>query len=180
MRRRALLCAAALAVAALLAPAAVAAHGLVGKQDLPIGIARGRREGAYVLGGACRARVWTREPTGVLELGSPGLRLGDLFAVWGQPLGRDRMLGFHAPVRVWLDGSPWRASPASAPLARGAQIVVQAGRPLAPVHGRYVFPPAGSAPAQQRAPVRWPTRRWAEPRSPRRLSVPAAGLGRVS
>jgi len=119
-----------------------------------IGIAKGRREGAYVLGGSCRARLWTHEPTGVLELGSSGLRLGDLFAVWGQPLGRDGMLGFHAPVRVWLDGKAWRAPPASAPLAHRAQIVVQAGRPLAPVHRTYVFPPAGAIPAQQRAPVR--------------------------
>jgi hypothetical protein len=106
-----------------------------------IGIARGRRDGAYVRGGRCRARLWTHEPTGVIELSRSGLRLGDLFAVWQRRFGHAAMLSFRAEVRVWLDGTQWRASPASAPLADGGQIVVQAGRPLAPVHGAYTFPP---------------------------------------
>jgi hypothetical protein len=106
-----------------------------------IGIAGGRRQGAYVLGGHCRARLWTHEPTGLVELSRSDMHIADLFAVWGQPLGEHRMLGFRGEVRVWLDGTAWHASPGLAPLKPGAQVVIQAGLPLAPVHGAYAFPP---------------------------------------
>jgi hypothetical protein len=105
-----------------------------------IGIAGGRRGGAYVLGGRCRARLWTHEPTGLVELGRSGLHVADLFAVWGQPLGAQRMLGFRGAVRLWLDGTAWHPSPGLAPLRPGAQVVIQAGRPVAAVHRAYAFP----------------------------------------
>src|SRR6476619_3695621 len=55
-----------------------------------IGVARPRRAvGAAVRGGRCSYPVRTTDPTGVVRY-RPGrdLRLRDLFAVWGQPLGR--------------------------------------------------------------------------------------------
>ena len=58
--------------------------------------------------------------------------LGALFATWRRPLP-------HA--RAWLDGRPWRGPLGRLPLRDGAEVVVQEGLPLAPVHASYTFPP---------------------------------------
>jgi hypothetical protein len=95
-----------------------------------IGIRGGRRDGAYVRG-SCRAALWTEEPTGLVLMARPAT-LGTLFATWRRPLPR---------ARGWLDGRPWRGALARLPLRDGAQVVVQEGSPLAPVHAAYTFPP---------------------------------------
>ena len=95
-----------------------------------IGIRGGRRDGAYVRG-RCRAPVWTEEPTG-LVLMARAATLGQLFDTWRRPLPR---------ARAWLNGRRWRAALARLPLHDGAQVVVQEGLPLAPVHSAYTFPP---------------------------------------
>jgi hypothetical protein len=95
-----------------------------------IGIRGGRRDGAYVRG-RCRAALWTEEPTGLVLMARP-TTLGALFATWRRTLPR---------ARGWLDGRPWRGSLARLPLRDGAQVVVQEGSPLAPVHATYTFPP---------------------------------------
>jgi len=95
-----------------------------------IGIRDGRRDGAYVRGG-CRAALWTEEPTGLVQMARPAT-LGELFATWRRPLPR---------AQAWLDGRRWQGPLAQLPLADGAQVVVQEGRPLAPVHAAYTFPP---------------------------------------
>jgi hypothetical protein len=95
-----------------------------------IGIRGGRRHGAYVHG-RCRAALWTEEPTGLVLMARP-TTLGALFATWRRPLPR---------ARGWLDGRPWRGPLERLPLRDGAQVVVQEGLPLAPVHSAYTFPP---------------------------------------
>jgi hypothetical protein len=99
-----------------------------------------RRDGAYVRGGRCRYPLSTTEPTGLIAVARPGLTLGDLFAVWGRPLARDRLDGFRAPVTVHLDGRRWTGDPRAVPLRHHAQIVVQAGTPLVEPHASYRFP----------------------------------------
>ena len=96
-----------------------------------IGIRGGTRDGAYVRG-RCRAALWTEEPTGLVLMARPA-KLGALFATW-----RRRLPG---GARAWLDGRPWRGPLARLPLRDGAQVVVQEGLPLAPVHAAYTFPP---------------------------------------
>jgi hypothetical protein len=95
-----------------------------------IGIRGGRRAGAYVHG-RCRAAVWTQEPTGLVLMARPST-LGELFATWRRPL---------PPARAWLNGRRWRGPLAQLPLHDRAQVVVQEGTPLAPVHAAYTFPP---------------------------------------
>jgi hypothetical protein len=95
-----------------------------------IGIRGGHRDGAYVRG-RCRARLWTEEPTGLVLMARPST-LGELFATWRRPLPR---------AQAWLDGRRWRGPLARLPLHDGTQVVVQEGRPLAPVHAAYTFPP---------------------------------------
>ena len=95
----------------------------------------------YVRSGRCSYPVRTREPTGVIEVaGGRRMTLGDLFDLWGQPLGRRRVAAFRARTHVWVGGRPWRGDPRAVPLTRHAQIVVS-DDPRVPVHATYVFPP---------------------------------------
>ena len=105
-------------------------HGDIVVVPAGIGVRAGRRSGAYVHG-RCRAALWTEEPTGLVLMAHPST-LGALFATWRRPLP-------HA--RAWLDGRSWRGPLARLPLRDRAQVVVQQGLPLAPVHAAYTFPP---------------------------------------
>jgi hypothetical protein len=117
-------------------------HGRVVLLPSGIGIAPPRRvDGAYVRGGRCRYPLWTDEPTGLVAVARHGLDLGDLFRVWGRPLTRDRLAGYRGRVTVQVAGRRVATHPADVPLRPHAQIVLQVGRPLAPAHARYAFPP---------------------------------------
>lgn len=107
-----------------------------------IGIAPPRtRAGAYVRGGRCSYPARTREPTGVIEVEEGArLRLGDLFALWGQPLSPGRLAGFRGPVEAYVGGVRRRGDPRDIRLTRHAQIVVEIQGHVPP-HARYHFPP---------------------------------------
>jgi hypothetical protein len=100
-----------------------------------------RRAGAAVRGGRCSYPARTTDPTGVIRFRpGRGLRLGDVFAVWGQPLTRTRLCGFRSPagVRLYVDGRRVAGPPAALVLRRHAEIVVEIGR-FVPPHASYVF-----------------------------------------
>jgi hypothetical protein len=119
----------------------VFARGRVVVVPAGIGIAPPRqRDGAYIDGGRCHYPLLTREPTGVVEVTMTGATLGDLFALWGQPLAARRVAGFRGVVRAAVGGRPWLRDLREIPLVRHAQIVVQVGPPIPP-HARYRFPP---------------------------------------
>ncbi|HEY3766950.1 MAG TPA: hypothetical protein VGL44_17430 [Gaiellales bacterium] len=106
-----------------------------------VGIARPRiQTGAVVRGGRCWYAVRTTDPTGVVRYRpGAGLDLADVFAVWGQPLGRHRLCGFRsAAVRVYVDGRRVHRVPGTVPLRRHAEIVVEIGR-FVPPHHSYLF-----------------------------------------
>jgi hypothetical protein len=111
-----------------------------------IGIAPPRtlRDGV-VQHGRCIYRLSTRDPTGVIY-GPPGARatLGQLFRIWGQPLGRHRLLGFrsHQPLRAFVDGRPWHGPLTRIPLGRRNEVVVELGG-LVPPHSVYLFAEGG-------------------------------------
>jgi hypothetical protein len=108
-----------------------------------IGIAPPRvQDGAYVRGGRCRYPLWTDEPTGLVAVGRSGLRLADLFRVWGRDLTRDGAAGFDGPVTVHVDGRRFDGHPGEVALRPHAQVVVQVGGPLVPPHADYTFPEA--------------------------------------
>jgi hypothetical protein len=93
----------------------------------------------------CYGQVVTLDPTGVVLVrpGNPPT-LGALFRSWGQPLSATRLASFSAPagtrVTVFVDGRPWPGAPASVPLTRHAEIVLEVG-PHVPPHLSYTFPP---------------------------------------
>src|SRR3954469_17604691 len=108
-----------------------------------IGIAPPRtRDGAYIRGGRCSYPLRTREPTGVVEVvaGGRARTLGDLFAVWGQPLSPKLMAGFEGRVRAYVGGRSRRGDPRTIPLTRHAQIVLEVRGYVKP-HAVYRFPP---------------------------------------
>jgi hypothetical protein len=95
-----------------------------------------------VLGGRCSYPLSTGNPTGVISVNQPGRRtLGQLFRIWGQPLGDHRLLGFrsHAPLHAYVDGRIWHHGMRRIPLRDRAEIVVELGRRIPP-HSFYLFP----------------------------------------
>jgi hypothetical protein len=87
----------------------------------------------------CRAHTWTTTPTGVVRF-DRAAKLGDLFSVWGMPLGWRRLLSFHAGVSVFRNGRRVRGDPRSVPLRDGDELVLETG-PYIPPHRSFVFPP---------------------------------------
>jgi hypothetical protein len=92
------------------------------------------------LGRGCRFPLRTVEPTGVVEVASAGLTLGDLFDVWRMPLGRNRLLSFRGPVTAYVGGKRRRGPVRSIPLRPHAEIVLETGGYIRP-HAFFVFPP---------------------------------------
>jgi hypothetical protein len=94
---------------------------------------------------ACYGQLVTLDPTGVV-LVRPGARLtlGSLFRSWGQALSSTSLASFSAPagtpVTVFVNGRAWDGIPASVPLTRHAEIVLEIG-PHVPPHQSYTFPP---------------------------------------
>ena len=110
---------------------------------IPAGIGVGgqaRREYGRIVGAGCRAGTRTLDPSGVVHFDREDLRLRDLFAVWGQPLGHARMLSFRGPVSVFVGGRRVTGDPSRIPLRDGAQIVVESGGYIPP-HPSFRFPP---------------------------------------
>jgi hypothetical protein len=107
-----------------------------------IGIA-GVRERVYgrITAARCHDRAWTVDPTGVVHLHAAGMTLGDVFAVWGQPLAADRLAGFDgARVALFVNGERRDGSPTQLELRDRDQIVLEIGG-YVPPHRTYVFPP---------------------------------------
>ncbi len=90
----------------------------------------------------CSYPARTRTPTGVVEVtrGSR-LDLGDLFRLWGQPLGAHRLASFRstAPVRAYVGGRRVRGPVAGIRLEPGAEIVLELGG-YVPPHRFFLFP----------------------------------------
>ena len=103
----------------------------------PVRVSAGR-----VVGGRCRYPLSTADPTGVISVNQHGRRtLGQLFRIWGQPLGDHRLLGFrsHTPLRAYVDGRIWHRGVRRIPLRDRSEIVIELGR-LIPPHSFYLFP----------------------------------------
>lgn len=88
----------------------------------------------------CFGPVVTIDPTGLVLL-RPGTRatVGDVFALWGQPLGPRRAASFRGRVRAYVNGRRVRTPVGRIPLRRHDQIVLQVG-PFVPPHATYQFP----------------------------------------
>jgi hypothetical protein len=90
----------------------------------------------------CVYAIRTTAPGGVFYVArGAGLTLADLFHVWGQPLGANRLVSFSSgqPVRAYVAGKPVSGPIGAIPLTRHAEIVVELGAYVAP-HPFFLFP----------------------------------------
>jgi hypothetical protein len=92
-----------------------------------------------VVAAACRARAWTLDPSGVVRYDRPAT-LGDVFAVWGQPLGARRLASFRGAITVWVNGARRRGDPRTLRLRDRDEVVLEA-RGYVPPHTTFTFPP---------------------------------------
>ena len=114
---------------------------------IPAGIGLGpplqHSHSSRITGAACRADARTLDPAGVIDFDRTDLTLGDLFAIWGEPLGPRRMASFRGPVTAFVAGRRATGDPAAIPLRDGAQIVLEVGGYIPP-HRSFLFPPRRS------------------------------------
>jgi hypothetical protein len=94
----------------------------------------------------CRYWLSTSRSDGVVEIASPVRRtftLGDLFDIWGAPLGRDRVLTFRTgsrrPLRIYVDGRRVTGDPRTVRLAPRREIALVIGRLVAVIPSRFDF-----------------------------------------
>lgn len=83
--------------------------------------------------GTCSYWLHTRAADGVIEIQSPARRsytLGDFFAIWRQPLGRERVAGARGRVTALVDGKRWTRSPTQIPLREHTQVLLAVGGPV--------------------------------------------------
>jgi hypothetical protein len=104
-----------------------------------IGLRGARLSLGRVTSARCRARLWTTDPAGVVSF-TDRARLGDLFTVWGEPLGPARLVSFRGGVSLFRNGVPVRGDPRLLVLRDGDELVLELGG-FVPPHRSYRFPP---------------------------------------
>ena len=98
--------------------------------------------GPFVVGGAGFYWLHTHDDSGVVHVESPVERrftLGELFDVWGQPLGPDQVGPARGPVTALVDGAVVAGDPRDIPLTAHAVVQLDVGT-LTPFQP-YTFPP---------------------------------------
>jgi hypothetical protein len=69
-----------------------------------------------------------------------GMRLGEFFATWGEPVSADRLLGWNGHVRAFVKGHEVESNPAAIELHDRDQVVLMIGGFVAP-HPSFTFTP---------------------------------------
>jgi len=94
----------------------------------------------------CHYWLSTTKPDGVVEILSPERRaftLGDLFDIWGAPLGPDRVLTFRTgptrPLRIYVDGRRVTGDPRAVRLLPRREIALAVGRLPPIIPSRFDF-----------------------------------------
>ncbi|MDQ6778957.1 MAG: hypothetical protein M3071_22665, partial [Actinomycetota bacterium] len=101
--------------------------------------AQSTAQGTFVGGGAGSCFYWlhTHAADGIIHIESPVHRtftLGNLFDIWGQPLGPRQVGPASGPVTAIYNGKLYDGNPRNIPLNAHAQIQLGVGKPLiAPV-----------------------------------------------
>lgn len=110
---------------------------------VPAGIGVGRPWGVdpsgFIATGSCFAWIHTHDTTGVVHVVTPeekSFTVGQLFEVWGQPLGNGYALGYHGTVAVFVNGRRFAGDPRTVSLTNLENILLELGTPPA------VQPPA--------------------------------------
>lgn len=103
--------------------------GIVDENPIPT------RHGLFYGALTCMYWLHTRAADGLVEVQSPVSRrytLGELFAVWHQPLSTRQVARSRGPVTATVNGRRWHGNPALIPLTEHAAIQLAVGRPVPP------------------------------------------------
>jgi hypothetical protein len=113
---------------------------------VPAGIGVGKPWGVdrtgFVATGGCFSWIHTHDATGVVHVFTePGrsFTLGQLFEVWGRPLGTGGALGYTGRVAVFVDGRRFDGDPKTVPLTAFEDIILELGKPIAVAPRPYDF-----------------------------------------
>ena len=149
-------------------------HAVVIPAGIGLGPPLAHSHSSRITGAACRADARTLDPAGVIDFDRTDLTLGDLFEIWGEPLGPRRMASFRGPVSAFVAGRRVTGDPAAIPLRDGAQIVLEVGG--------YIPPHRSSSSRRAAETCRFTERRWRPSRRGARADATArSGLaGRAS
>lgn len=99
--------------------------------------------------GGCLYWIHTHDGSGIIHVESPQVvspegngfyTLGNLFDIWGEPVGPNGVAGFTGPVTAYLNGQPYTGDLHDIPLVSHQQIVLEVGKPVVPPPN-YKFPP---------------------------------------
>jgi len=103
---------------------------------VPAGIGIGRPwnvdSSGFIATGACIAWLHTHDATGVVHIVTPeqkSFTLGQLFDLWGQPLGDDTALGYTGSLLVFVNGQRTDGDPRAMNLTNFENIVLELGKP---------------------------------------------------
>ena len=112
-------------------------------RQVPAGIgipgpqAQNSRTGPFIASGTCFYWLHTHAADGIIHIESPVHRtftLGNLFDIWGQPLGTSQVGPARGAVTAIYNGQVYLGNPRDIPLEKHARIQLQVGKPLvAPV-----------------------------------------------
>ena len=88
----------------------------------------------FITTGSCFAWIHTHDTTGVVHVFTQvgkAYSLGQMFKVWGQPLGLSGALGYRGPLAALVNGLPFAGDPQAVDLKNFENIVLELGRPPA-------------------------------------------------
>ena len=104
--------------------------------------------GTPTASGGCLYWIHTHDASGIIHIEAPQVvapegngfyTLGDLFDIWGQPLGPNGVASFTGPVTAYVDGQPYTGDLHDLSLTARKQIVLEVGQPVVPPPN-YQFP----------------------------------------
>jgi hypothetical protein len=103
-----------------------------------IGLGGAKLRFGRVVAARCRAPIWTTDPSGVVCFAGVR-RLGEVFRVWGLPLGEQRLVGFRGSVRLYRNGRLVVGDPRRLLLREHDELVLEIGG-YVPPHPSFRFP----------------------------------------
>jgi hypothetical protein len=113
---------------------------------VPAGIGVGKPWGfnppGFISTGGCFAWIHTHDATGLVHVFTEEGRtftLGQLFEVWGRPLGVGQALGYTGSIALLAGGRAFTGDPQSLPLEPFENIVLELGKPPATPPPPYDF-----------------------------------------
>ncbi len=102
------------------------------QRAIPLGIGAPGAEviSNFVVDARCFYWVHTHDASGIIHVESPTatqLNLGELFAIWGEPLSRSNVGGFTGMVTVYVDSTRYDGDPGSLGFVERQQITLIVG-----------------------------------------------------